>query len=138
MPNLAHALRSLELGTVAYSTLQRQQGWAELLVGLLKEESQSGQRSQAVVFLGPTVRLEDKVPAAIVASFPTPPPPLFCVAYYPRMGADFPDSIQQLTAAFKGRVFRIHSPSELAQNLEKLQGDIEGEASSARTMRPAK
>jgi hypothetical protein len=61
--------------------------------------------------------------------------PLFCVTYYPRVGSDFPDRLQDLTKALKGRVFRIHSPSELAQNLEKLQRAIEGNgtAKTART-----
>jgi hypothetical protein len=137
MRQLARALRSLELGAVAYSTLQRKEGWAELLLGLLQEEKRTEQPSNAVVFLGPTLRLDEKVPLPILASHETLTLPLFCVAYYPRMGADFPDSIQHLTTALKGKVFRIHSPSELAQNLEKLQREIQTDA-SARTMRPLK
>ncbi len=131
---LSGALHSLELGTIAYSTLQRERGWADLLVGLLQGEIQSEEPSNAVVFLGPTLRLEDKIPAELLLGYRRQALPLFCVTYYPRVGADFPDSIQHLTTALKGKVFRIHSPSELAQNLQKLQREIKGDA-GARTSR---
>ncbi len=132
MRKLAQALRRLELGTVTYRTLERQNGWAELLLRLLKEESHAEDRSQALVFLGPTLRLSEKLPAEMLSGNESPAPalPLFCVTYYPRIGADFPDSVQYLTTAFKGKIFRIHSPSELGQNLEKLQRDMEAGATA--------
>ena len=89
--------------------------------------------TRALVFLGPTLRLTEKVPAELLIGYRAPTFPLFCVTYYPRVGADFPDSIQYLTSALKGRVFRIHTPSELARNLEKLQHEMKGDA-AARTM----
>lgn len=137
MHSLSHALRNLELGTVSYNTLQRKSGWAELLLGLLHSEAQAEQPSDAVVFLGPTLRLEDKVPPELLASYQQETPPLFCVAYYPRVGADFPDSIQHLTSALKGKVFRIHTPGELAKNLDKLKHEIANDG-AARTTRAAK
>lgn len=131
MGKLAGAFRDLELGTIAYSTLERQQGWAELLLGLLNEEAHAEPPANAVVFLGPMLRLTEKIPAEMLVPYQTQTPRLFCVAYYPRLGADFPDSIQYLTTALKGKVFRIHSPAELAQNLEKLRHEIEVGASEA-------
>jgi hypothetical protein len=137
MRNLGHALRMLELGTISYRTLERKRGWAELLIGLLKEEVEAERPADAIVFLGPTLRLEEKIPAEMLVSHAPQTPRLFCVAYYPNIGADFPDSIQLLTTALKGKVFRIHSPAELAQNLEKLQREIEGDT-AARAMRMVK
>ena len=134
---LNDALRQLELGKVAYSTLQNQQGWAQLLLSLLKGEAQSSQPSHALVFLGPTLRLTEKIPLAMLSDYQASVPPLFCVTYYPRLGADFPDSVQYLTTALKGKVFRIHSPTELAQNLQKLQHEVDGEP-AAKTMRVVK
>jgi hypothetical protein len=132
---LNEALRSLELGKIEYATLQRREGWAELLLRLLKEETHADQPSQALVFLGPSLRLVEKAPPEMLVGYQPSELPLFCVTYYPHVGSDFPDSLQDLTKALKGRVFRIHSPSELAQNLEKLQRAIEGDgtAKTART-----
>jgi len=136
MRRLAQSLHNLELGSIAYNKLVHKFGWAELLLGLLKEETESGLRSNAVVFLGPSLRLEDKIPPELLAN-QKPTPPLFCVTYYPEIGVELSDSVHHLTTALKGKVFRIHSPSDLAQNLEKLQREIEGDA-SARTMRAVK
>jgi hypothetical protein len=132
---LNEALRRLELGKIEYATLLRTEGWAELLLRLLKEETHADQPSQALVFLGPLLRLAEKAPPEMLVGYQPSELPLFCVTYYPRVGSDFPDSLQDFTKALKGRVFRIHSPSELAQNLEKLQRAIEGDgtAKTART-----
>jgi hypothetical protein len=124
MGKLSKALQELELGTIAYSVLERRMGWADLLLGLLRDEVQTKPSSKAVVFLGPMLRMEEKIPREALASLSEDPPPVFCVAYYPRMGADFPDSLQHLTSALKGKVFRIHSPEDLAQNLLKLKQEI--------------
>jgi len=139
MPKLAEALRKLELGSIEYSKLERKQGWAELLIGLLNDEAQAEDRPDALVILGPTIRLADKAPGELLTSAKTASLPLFCVAYYPWIGADFPDSVQYVTNAFGGKVYRIHSPSELAQNLEKLKREMSsaGDA-AARTIRDAK
>jgi hypothetical protein len=124
MRGLARSLRSFEMGKVSYQTLERQQGWAELLLALLKKESQAKEPAGAVVFLGPVLRLQQKAPVDLLSSYGSQTPPLFCVSYYSRVGADFPDSVQRLTAALKGKVFRIHTPGDLAQNLEKLKREI--------------
>ncbi len=137
VPRLNLALRRLELGKIEYSTLQRTEGWAELLLRLLKEETQANQPSQALVFLGPSLRLTEKVPPEMLDGYQPSELPLFCVSYYPRAGGDFSDSIQDLTKALKGKVFRIHSPSELAQNLEKLQRALQGDA-TAKTLQTLK
>jgi len=134
--SLARALRNLELGTVSYNTLERKRGWAELLLGLLHMEAQATPSSDAIVFLGPTGRMDDKVPREMLASYSEAAPRVFCLAYYPRFGSEFPDSIQHLTAALKGKVFRVHTPGELAQNLAKLKREIEVDATARATAVP--
>jgi len=131
--SLARALRNLELGTVPYSTLERKRGWAELLLSLLHAEAQATPNSDAIVFLGPTGRMDDKVPREMLASYSEAAPRVFCLAYYPRFGSEFPDSIQHLTSALKGKVFRVHTPGELAQNLAKLKREIEVDATARAT-----
>jgi hypothetical protein len=126
MPKLRETLRRLELGTISYEALNRAQGWANLLLHLLNEEEAAEQRSKAVVFLGPMLRITDKIPAEMLLKYKTEATtPVFCVTYYPSVGADFPDSLQYLTSALKGKVFRIHTPGELAQNLEKLRRQMD-------------
>jgi len=137
MPQLAEALRKLELGSIEYSKLVQKKGWAELLIGLLNGEQKTEEPPDALVILGPTVRLVDKAPNEFLVGAKAASLPLFCVAYYPWIGADFPDSVQYVTNAFGGKVYRIHSPSELAQNLEKLKREMNGDG-AARTMRDAK
>jgi hypothetical protein len=127
---LARALRNLELGTVSYKTLERKRGWADLLLGMLQEEARATPASDAVVFLGPSARFDDKVPHEMLTSYNESTPRLFCLAYYPRVGAEFPDSIQHLTSALRGKVFRVHTPGDLAQNIAKLKHEIEVDPTS--------
>jgi hypothetical protein len=133
MRSLAHALHTLDLAAISYDKLEHKRGWAEMLLGLLKQEAESKQPPDAVVFIGPKLRLEEKVPSDLLASYQKQMAPPLCVAYYPQVGADFPDSIQQLTLALKGKVFRIHSPDELARNLGKLQREINGNMAARST-----
>jgi hypothetical protein len=60
---LAKTLRTTELGTVSYKALQRGPEGVSFLSDLVRKESAGSQRSDIVVFLGPTTRFGQKVPA---------------------------------------------------------------------------
>lgn len=120
LPNLATALRRLELGTVSYHTLQDQQGWSALLAKLVNDEQAADQLSNAVIFLGPRIRVEQKVPREMLKLGRTTPR-LFYFEYFPTFGHDFPDTIHYLTTACKGTVLKMHTPSELADGIQKMQ-----------------
>jgi hypothetical protein len=122
---LSDALRDLELGTVSYRTIERQQGWAELLAKLLADEMAAKPPADAIVFLGPTARLYQKMPREMLNDRPAVAPKIFYFEYFPRRGAEYPDAIHHLTSAFKGRVFKLHSPGELAENIKKMQKDLQ-------------
>ena len=131
LPNLATALRSLELGTVSYRTLQDQQGWSALLAKLVNDEQTADQPSDAVIFLGPRIRVDQKVPREMLKLERTTPR-FFYFEYFPSFGGDFPDAIHYLTTTCKGTVLKMHTPSELADGIQKMQRKLkqgnEGEA----------
>jgi hypothetical protein len=122
---LSSALNRLELGTVSYRILQRQQGWEELLAGLMREEMSRGRPSDAVVFLGPTSRLDTKMFVRTLDSKNGPHRPLFYFQYSPPRGREFPDTIQYLVSAYDGTTFHLHSPGDLARAIAKMQGQLQ-------------
>jgi hypothetical protein len=105
--------------------VEHRQGWAELLSGLLAGEMAAKPPADAIVFLGPTTRLYQKMPAGMLNYRPETGPKIFYFEYFPRRGSEFPDAIHRLTSAVKGRVFRLHSPGELAENIRKMQKDLQ-------------
>jgi hypothetical protein len=118
---LSKALADLELGTVSYRTLQKTQGWSELLVKLVKEQAAAERPSNAVIFLGPHTRIAEKVPKEILQPCEGTNPAFFYLEYFPIQGADFSDTIQYVTSACSGTTFKLHSPGELADSIGKLQ-----------------
>ncbi len=117
--DLMRTLAKVQLGTVSYKSLQRQ-GWPELLVKLVHEQTASGFPSDAVIFLGPTTHFDRKLPDDVLKDVESGGPPFFYFEYYPRVGADFPDSIDYLTHDLHGTVFKIHAPDQLGPAIQKL------------------
>lgn len=118
---LAEALERLELGTVSYKTLQRRNGWAELLAGLVNEQITDQPPSDSVIFLGPTTRIADKFPQTMLRPCAPGSPQFFYFEYFPfwRSGSEYPDAIQTATRACKGKTLKIHSPGEFAEAIRK-------------------
>lgn len=117
---LAIALRKLELGKVSYRTIQDQQGWSQLLARLVNEEAAAKEPSDAVIFLGPRARIEEKVPPEMLR-LEGATPRFFYFEYFAYVGRDFPDTVHYLTNACKGTVLKLHSPAELAEGIRKMQ-----------------
>jgi hypothetical protein len=122
---LSSALNRLELGTVSYRILEHQQGWQELLAGLMREEVSRGKPSDAVVFLGPTSRVDTKSFVRTVESKNGAHTPVFYFQYSPSPGREFPDTIQYLVSAYDGTTFHLHSPGDLARAIAKMQDQLE-------------
>lgn len=119
---LAARLRDLELGTVSYRVLERQRGWSDLLLSILAHEIDSPAPSDAVVFLGPTARITEKIPAEMVPHRKASKPEFFYIEYYPfwLRGREYPDALAHVTHALGGQILKIHSPGELAAALRKI------------------
>jgi hypothetical protein len=135
MPALADAMQKMELGVVSYTTLRQTGGWVDLLRSLTREERTRQDASDAVIFLGPWTR-RDADAAAFALDGSCPKKPLFfdIVYYRPvQRGREFADGIQRLTGKQDGVSYRIHSPGELGQALQKLNGELQRSSSPAET-----
>jgi hypothetical protein len=122
---LSAALNKVELGTVSYRILQQREGWEELLGSLVRDEMLQGRPSDAVVFLGPTIRVDKKMFLGSAGSKNGTHAPLFYFQYSPAPGREFPDTIQYLVSAYDGTTFHLHSPGDLARAITKMQGLLE-------------
>jgi len=128
---LAGALSNLELGTVSAKVLGRQDGWADLLTRLVRTEALQRQPSDAVIFIGPTSRIGQKVPEFLDVKGGADLP-FFYFEYYPQLGRDFPDSIEHITDRRGGTTFKLHSPGDLARAIRKMQMQLKGQGAFAR------
>ena len=118
---LSGALSKLELGTISYKKLQRQSGWAELLSGLIRAEAGAARPSDAVIFLGPTNRITERVPEEWLALSRGEQVPFFYFEYFPRVGREFPDTIQYATSKRGGTTYKLYSPGDLARSISKMK-----------------
>ncbi len=118
---LEQSLQDAEMATVSYRSLQKK-GWSELLARLTQEELNSKHPSDAVIFLGPSSRFEDRIPKGTLGSLETDGRPFFYFEYYPWFlkGREFPDAIHYLTKDLHGTVFPIHTAPELAVSIHKM------------------
>jgi len=119
---LAHAMRNLELGMVSFQVLQEKHGHAGLLSRLANLEMTDSAPSDAVIWLGPHTRFLDKPPQELLPARGGKGPQFFYLEYMPvwLMGREFPDVLEYVTKALNGTNFKIHSPAELAQAVQKI------------------
>jgi hypothetical protein len=120
---LSQALRKLEPGIVSVNAL-RQQGSFKLLAALTNQELIAAEPVDAVIFLGPRARYENKIPPGILKPRETAIPRFFYFKYFPYVRADFPDAVHHLTKAVGGTVYEFRSPGELAQGVRKMLGKL--------------
>ncbi len=118
---LSMALSKLELGTISYQKLERHTGWEDLLCGLIRTEAEVRKPSDAVVFLGPTNRMNQRIPSEFLAPSKNADLPFFYFEYYPMLGREFPDAIQHAVEARSGTTYKLYSPGDLAESITKMQ-----------------
>jgi hypothetical protein len=114
---LSKALEGVGLDAVPYQALMRS-SQSKFLSQLAQDQISANDPPNAIVFLGPMSptdqptlaqpRLEDAVPSRF-----------FYLEFHP-LGAHFPDSIEYLTKRYRGSVFGITSPNDLASAIHKL------------------
>jgi hypothetical protein len=123
---LAHAMRSLELSTISYQTLQNREGSLDVLARLANLERTDTDPSDLVIFVGPQSRFYQKVPQGFLQPATGGNPQFFYLEYVPPRlrGAEFPDSVEYVTRALAGTSYKVHSPAELAHALEKIVAQI--------------
>lgn len=117
------ALNQLELETVNVQVLQNPRGAADLLTSLVAGETAAQPVADAVVFLGPSSRYLDKLPASALPS-PLEGMRFFYLQYRPFAGqlrAMLPDAISSATANMKGRIIQIFNPGQFADAIREIQ-----------------
>lgn len=124
---LFRALQELELGTVSYRDLARQNGWSELLTRLVTAEIKGDSPPDAVIFLGPSARILDKLPRETLSPCDSSNRPIFYFKFSATPGNEFPDAIHHLTNTCHGTVFTLHNAGDFAEAIAKMQRKIRPE-----------
>jgi hypothetical protein len=120
---LSSALEAMELATISFRHLQSQKGWAYLLAKLVNEEAANVRRPDAIIFLGPRIRVLQKTPREML-NLPNGHPPFFYFEYLPAWGDGYPDAIHTLVNECNGTVLKSHSPGDFAEAIKKLQNKL--------------
>ena len=130
---LFRSLQQLELGSVSYRNL-RQGGWSEMLTNLITTETKRDNRPEAIIFLGPSARILDKLPRQMLSSScENGGPPIFYFKFSALPGNEFPDAIHHLTNACHGTVFTLHNAGDFAEAITKMQRKIRPELARGST-----
>ena len=93
---------------------------------LWRAEIEDTQPSDAVIFLGPTTRVTDKIPKVALTSPKEKRPRFYYLEYFPawRRGSELPDAIHHFTSQYDGTVLKIHSPGEFARAIDRLRTEL--------------
>lgn len=118
---LSRVLRATETTTVSVQALKKRNS-PEFLAALTNRELAAG-RADAIIFLGPNARTYIKTTSDVLTGMKTGSPPLFYFEYFPWPG-EFPDAIQSLVKAADGTTFRIHTPAQLDQSIQKMLSQL--------------
>jgi hypothetical protein len=121
--SVGQRIRDLQLAAVDYRVLENRSGPVDLLSGLINGEFGAARRPDAIVFLGPVSRHWEKVSKEVLPVRGERDPMVFYIRYSPpyfRMG-DYPDSIESMTRALRGRVFKVHDPGEFAGAVRQIR-----------------
>jgi hypothetical protein len=122
LTRLALDLQNLELGTVSVKVLQRRE--SEFLADLANREIGTEKPPDAVVFLGPTTRFTHKTRPEMLKKASDGTPRIFNFEYYRWHGAEFPDAVEYLTHALHGTTYKIHSPGEFGEAIQKMLAEL--------------
>jgi len=123
LEQVEQAMNEMELNLVDYRTLQKPMGHVNLLADLVNRELESETPSDAVIFLGPSTRYQDKVPRDAMEK-PAGGPRFFYFQYRPvfrRAVAVTPDSINFTISNLKGKNVVIRTPADFAKAIESLE-----------------
>jgi len=110
------AIFNLQLGVVDYQTLRHPEGRADLLEGLVNRELEAEDRADAVVFLGPHARWEDR-PAPAIGTRGASTPRFFYLEYQQ------PATLASAVARGRGRMGRATSLRDIPSGVN-AQGDV--------------
>jgi hypothetical protein len=119
---LQRAFNGLNLGVVSVETLQKRNEWPQMLAKLADEQLTAKPPPDVVIILGRSFRWVRKTPREMLM-FPYPGMPGF---FYFENGPQnlFPDSLGYLTKSLKGKIYRIGTPHELGNAIQKMLAEV--------------
>ena len=117
---LQEALAQLEQRTVPVSTLQRPDGWIEMLTRMVNQEVESPTPSDAVVFLGRSNHWMKKLPPLMMKPGEGRKPRFFAFQRYDQ----WPDATAYVAKALGGTLYRILFPRDLVKATRKMVENI--------------
>lgn len=120
---LSRALNETELSSVSVKALKKRDS-PEFLVAMANQEL-AADHSDVIIFLGPNSRMDKRITAGALCGKRKDGPAIFYFEYFPWVGAPFPDSIDWLVRAAGGRVFQVHTPSELDSSIDKMLAQLD-------------
>jgi hypothetical protein len=123
LDQVEQVMNDLELNAVDYRVLQKPMGHVDLLADLVNREVHEGKPSDAVVFLGPATRYEDKPPRAALERLAAIPR-FFYFQYRPLvrgLAPSTPDTLALTVSRLKGKTMVIRNPAEFANAIDQLE-----------------
>jgi hypothetical protein len=123
MPEVAQAMNSIELNTVDFQVLQNRRGHVDLLADLVRQELKAEPPSDVVLFLGPSSRYEDRIPADLLERAPGRAPQFMDIQILPLFAPapSFPDVIRNAISRLGGKTVQVRSPGEFAKAIARLE-----------------
>lgn len=127
------SVNHMELGLVDVQVLENRRGHVDLISDMVNQEIRSQPPSDAVVFLGPMARFEDKIPRQSLEKAAGAVPQFFYFQVRPFFAggrgfppgatppSGLPDSINSAISRLNGKVIVIHSPGDLAKAISRLE-----------------
>jgi hypothetical protein len=120
---LARALAQADYGTVDYTTYQKgPQDWP-YLAERLKQESLRSDRSEALIFLGPSTRFGNRPPPGF-RELQDHLPDLYYLTFTAYQTTP-QDHISQLVRRLDGKVISIYEPRDLAKAVARLSEELQ-------------
>lgn len=113
-PTLGDAVENVKLGVVDVSKLGDKNSETAFLTDLITKELQSAERTDAIIFAGPKVMLDQPVPEEALRQMGKPEFPVFYMNYnFNPQNNPWRDAIGNAVRFFKGQEFTISRPRDL-------------------------
>jgi hypothetical protein len=113
-PALGEALRTVKLGIVDATKLQRKHGDTEFLTELIRKEMSGDDHPDALIFAGPKVMLDASLPEEALKPLTDVDYPIFYMNYTLNpQETPWRDSIGRAVRLFRGTEFTITRPRDL-------------------------
>jgi len=113
-PSLGDAIDSLKLGVVDYKRLSQKNSETDFLTGLITNEMATEDHPDALIFAGPKVMLDQRVPQDSLREVGNLEYPVFYMNYnYNPISNPWRDAIGNAVKFFKGQEYTISRPRDL-------------------------